>query len=195
MDYQKQQPRGVLKKRCSENMQQIYRRKPLQSNFIEIALRHGCSLANLLHIFRTPFPRNTSAAWLLLDYYLIIPCHNLTVNKPFKRSIRAWCNESYYFDFYIKYCSHPLDPYLTLVVNSLDSWPLLGVMSACCHSEMYPGSPEAPRRRLYALIMLHTRFRVNLHSVVGWVSRNSLFETGTISEVQVTATRFESTTT
>ena len=38
----------------------------LKSNFIEIALRHGCSPLNLLHIFRTPFPRNTSG-WLLLD--------------------------------------------------------------------------------------------------------------------------------
>ena len=27
----------------------------MQSNFIEIALRHGCSPVNLLHIFRTPF--------------------------------------------------------------------------------------------------------------------------------------------
>ena len=27
----------------------------LQSNFIEITLRHGCSAVNLLHIFRTPF--------------------------------------------------------------------------------------------------------------------------------------------
>ena len=37
----------------------------LQSNFIEITLRHGCSPVNLLHIFRTPFLRNTSE-WLLL---------------------------------------------------------------------------------------------------------------------------------
>ena len=37
----------------------------LQSNFIESTLRHGCSPVNLLHIFRTPFPRNTSQ-WLLL---------------------------------------------------------------------------------------------------------------------------------
>ena len=37
----------------------------LQSNFIEIALRHGCSPANLLHIFRTPFPKNTSGRLLL----------------------------------------------------------------------------------------------------------------------------------
>ena len=37
----------------------------LQSNFIEIALRHGCSPVNLLHIFRTPFQQNISE-WLLL---------------------------------------------------------------------------------------------------------------------------------
>ena len=35
---------SVLRKRCSENMQQIYRR----------TLWHGCSPVNLLHIFRTP---------------------------------------------------------------------------------------------------------------------------------------------
>ena len=34
-------------------------------NFIEITLRHGCSPVNLLHIFRTPFTKNTSG-WLLL---------------------------------------------------------------------------------------------------------------------------------
>ena len=37
----------------------------LLCNFIEIALRHGCSPVNLLHIFRTPFTKNTSR-WLLL---------------------------------------------------------------------------------------------------------------------------------
>ena len=38
----------------------------LQSNFIEIALRHGCSPVNLLHIFRTRFRKNTSGRPLLL---------------------------------------------------------------------------------------------------------------------------------
>ena len=37
----------------------------LQSNFIEITLRHGYSPVNLLHIFRTPFPKNTSEGLLL----------------------------------------------------------------------------------------------------------------------------------
>ena len=38
-----------------------------RSNFIEITFRDGCSPVNLLHIFRTPFPRDTSG-WLLLIY-------------------------------------------------------------------------------------------------------------------------------
>ena len=70
---QKQPSRGVSRNRCSKNMQQIYRRHPcrsaisikFQSNFIEIALRHGCSPVNLLHIFRTPFLKNISG-WLPL---------------------------------------------------------------------------------------------------------------------------------
>ena len=44
----------------------LYRSKAPQSNFIKITLRHGCSSAYLLHISRTPFPRNTSG-WLLLQ--------------------------------------------------------------------------------------------------------------------------------
>ena len=59
-------------------MQQIYRRNPCRSvlsikllrNFIEIAVRHGCSPVNLLDIFRIPFPMNTSG-WLLLYFCLI----------------------------------------------------------------------------------------------------------------------------
>ena len=37
----------------------------LLCNFIEIALRHGCSLVNLLHISRTLFLTNTSGRLLL----------------------------------------------------------------------------------------------------------------------------------
>ena len=37
----------------------------LQSNFIEITLRRGCSPANWLHIFRRPFSRNTFVVLLL----------------------------------------------------------------------------------------------------------------------------------
>ena len=77
---QKKPSRGVLRKRCSENIQQIYRRIPIpKSDFNKIAkqsnhtwnhTRHGCSPVNLQHIFRTPFPRNTHLGdcfWLLLE--------------------------------------------------------------------------------------------------------------------------------
>ena len=37
----------------------------LQSNFIEITFRHGCSPVNLLQIFRTPFSMNISGRLLL----------------------------------------------------------------------------------------------------------------------------------
>ena len=44
--------------------QHIFRRK--SSDFIETKLRHGFSLVNLLHIFRTPFPKNISGGLLLI---------------------------------------------------------------------------------------------------------------------------------
>ena len=47
----------------------------LQSNFIEIALRHGCSPANLLHIFRTLFPGTPLGGcfWTVLSSFLEKP--------------------------------------------------------------------------------------------------------------------------
>ena len=70
---QKQPSRDVLMKRCSENMQQIYRGTTMPKcdfskvacNFIEIALWHGCFPINLLHIFRTAFLKNISEGMLL----------------------------------------------------------------------------------------------------------------------------------
>ena len=46
----------------------------LLSNLIEVRLWHGCSAVSLLHIFRTPFPKNTTG-WLLLRE------HNKTSRK------------------------------------------------------------------------------------------------------------------
>ena len=42
----------------------------MQSNFIEITLRHGCSPVILLHISRTPFLKNTSGRLLCHSAYL-----------------------------------------------------------------------------------------------------------------------------
>ena len=92
---QKQPLGGVPRKRCSENMQQIYRRTPMPKcdfnkvallcNFIEIALRHGCTPANLLYIFRTPFLKNIFE-WLLLTILVSLEC-----NIPCPRMARPVC--------------------------------------------------------------------------------------------------------
>ena len=75
---QKQLSRGVLKKRCSEIWSKFTGEQPCQSvisikllcNFIEIHFGMGVrSPVNLLHIFITPFPKNTSEQ-LLLNIYI-----------------------------------------------------------------------------------------------------------------------------
>ena len=65
--------KGVLRKRCYENMQQINRRHPCRSvistkflrNFIEITLRHRCSPVNLLHLSEKFFIRAPKEGGLL----------------------------------------------------------------------------------------------------------------------------------
>ena len=42
--------------------------KILLCNVIEIAIQHGCSPVNLLHIFGTPLPKNTSGRLLLKGF-------------------------------------------------------------------------------------------------------------------------------
>ena len=44
---------------------------------------------------------------------------------------------------------------------------------------------------LYVIIMSRTNSRLSPHTIVCWMSRNYLLEAGAISEVLVTATRFE----
>ena len=53
-------------------------------NFTEIALWHGCSPVNELHIFRTPFPRNTYGGLLL--YFL--SCYS---KLYFQLKSTLWC--------------------------------------------------------------------------------------------------------
>ena len=62
--------KGVLKI-CSKFTGEHPRRSvismmKLLCNFIEIALRHGCSPVNLQHIFRTPFTKDISGRLLLI---------------------------------------------------------------------------------------------------------------------------------
>ena len=60
--------KGTLKICCEFTAEHLYLSVisiKLLCNFIEIALRHGCYLINLLHILRTPFYKNSKDGSLL----------------------------------------------------------------------------------------------------------------------------------
>ena len=71
--WQEQPSKGALRKRCSENIQQIYRTTPMSKfDFDKVALQlywnslqNGCSPVNILHNFRTLLSKNTSGGLLL----------------------------------------------------------------------------------------------------------------------------------
>ena len=114
-NYRQKQPlRGILRKMCSENMQQIYRRHPCRSatsmkllcNSVEIALQHGCSPVNLLHIFRTSFPkryvtRRRGEIQLFLRYtYLSPQAENWKFRPQGEMDILTFLHDILHVSFY-----------------------------------------------------------------------------------------------
>ena len=78
---QKQPFSGVLEKRCSEKCSKF-----TGGNTCRIALQRGRSPVNLLHIFRTSFPKNTSEGLLLyaiLEQPPLLLSENINVNFDF----------------------------------------------------------------------------------------------------------------
>ena len=80
---------------CFENIQQIYRKTPTKCDFnrvalqnFEITLRHKCSPVNLLHIFRTPFYKNTYGE-LLLQIRNLVAGYTNRDNIGYLRGITA----------------------------------------------------------------------------------------------------------
>ena len=66
----------------SEHIQQIYRGTPMpKCDFSKVALP-----VNLVHIFRTPFPKNTSGRLLLWYVKRNWPSHNLYLQRKKSRS-------------------------------------------------------------------------------------------------------------
>ena len=74
----------------------------LQSNFIEIKLRHGCYPVNLLHIFRTSFSKNTSGGLLLILGITVaeksLQKYSSLANRGWVAIIQKYCtkNEVFY---------------------------------------------------------------------------------------------------
>ena len=67
---QVQPPGDVLKKRCSENMQQIYRSASMpKCDFNKYHTSAWVFSCKFVHTFRTPVPKKTSG-WLLLKMYV-----------------------------------------------------------------------------------------------------------------------------
>ena len=78
---QKQHFRLVLKKRCAKNMQQSYTRTPMPKGDFNKVAKQTCKVVNLLHIFRTSFPKNTSGGLFLFVANGLLP---RLVNKAIK---------------------------------------------------------------------------------------------------------------
>ena len=73
-----------LRKKCSENMQQIYRKIPMpKCDFIKVAL---CSPVVLLHIFRRLFPTITYGG-LLPNYEKSYPSVRPLMNAVFMTDV------------------------------------------------------------------------------------------------------------
>ena len=68
----------------------------LLCNFVEITLWHGRSPVNLMDIFRTPFPKNTSGGLLLDKISYIIRMMNETKNRWTKNISPDWKLELFY---------------------------------------------------------------------------------------------------
>ena len=61
----------------------------LLSSFIKITLQHGCSPVNLLYIFRSPLPKNTSGGLLLGGEI----CSLLTSNRMLHMNVQSYNKE------------------------------------------------------------------------------------------------------
>ena len=91
---QKQPFRGVVRKRCSENLQRIYRRTPMPKKDFNKVVKQlywnctlewifSCNTVNLLHVFRRPFSKNTYRD----DWFCPLP-----VSKFIEITLRHGCS-------------------------------------------------------------------------------------------------------
>ena len=70
ISHQKQPSRCVLMKGVQKICGKFTGEHPRQSMIFNKVAKHGCSPVNLLHIFRKPFPKNTSGRLLLSHFFV-----------------------------------------------------------------------------------------------------------------------------
>ena len=137
---------------CSENMLQIYWKTAMPKcdfnkchfNFIEIALRHGCSPVNLLHNFRTPFLKNTSGRLPLTKWWVLLSCIISAVVQEIKFIFQDYCNGILFS------CS--LFWHLLFYDTSLQPKLLLDQLSPEAYSEICPTSKMEPFAKILILL-------------------------------------------
>ena len=95
--HQKQPSRGVHRKRCSRNMQQIYRRTPMP-NHTQITPWHECSPVNLLPFSGTSFPKKTSDGLLLLHQSFWIEHQHLKISFELSFTILDFQNDKWKYE-------------------------------------------------------------------------------------------------
>ena len=67
-----------------------------QGNITEITLQYGFSLVNLMHTFKTSFPKNISGGLLLF----VLPWISLVKNLRYRKTLKfqgLWCATSYFY--------------------------------------------------------------------------------------------------
>ena len=77
---------------CAISLGQVSRNR----SFANFALRHGWSPANLLHIFRTPFFRNTSGQLLLGVGKTYLGPHRTSMTELFSKNIERILADNYF---------------------------------------------------------------------------------------------------
>ena len=95
----KQPCRGVLRKTCSENIQQIYRRTTMP----KCAFNKVASPVNLLHIFRTLFHKNTSG-WLLVSSAKCIMSAHCSPLFNHTRTLNGKISPMFNHRYFISHC-------------------------------------------------------------------------------------------
>ena len=108
---QKQPFGGILKKRCSENMQQIYRRRPMQKcKFNNVfSQEHLWTAASEVSSSNTAIDFVTEISWAFCQAILTSPCWNTEFKKSLlnlqrtKKLCRSIC---YYLEAALQRCSY-----------------------------------------------------------------------------------------